>query len=161
MRNLLSIVLGMFLVGCANIETQATLPVNKVRARVTYYNAHEDKWGARVACGNGRACEGITCAAHPIFDFGTKVIIPQLKGVVGAGEFIVQDRGTAVTNKKASGGKEFVFDVFVNKSRKATVAFASKLPAYMDVILSKPIELFSNNGSVSHKHMTANRKNRK
>ena len=87
-------------------------------ARITYYNKKE-AGGDRLASSNGKAKEGLTIAAHPIFPFGTKVYIPALSGKIGDGVFVVQDRGTAVTKKKASKGKAFVFDVYVNvKSRK-------------------------------------------
>jgi len=153
MKNiLLALVSIVVITGCSAPNMKAQ-PPNKIRARITYYNAHEDKWGARLASGNGRAKEGVTVAAHPIFNFGTQITIPGLRGYVGAGLFTVQDRGSAVTRKKASHGNEFVFDVFLNKTRKATAAFANKMPAYMDVIVSKPIEWFSKD-KVVHRKLT-------
>lgn len=158
MRNIIILITALFLGGCAANNVPAKLPSNHLRARITYYNAHEDKWGARIACSNGRAKEGVTVAAHPIFDFGTQITIPELKGKVGSGQFIVQDRGTAVTSKRASGGKEFVFDVFLNKTRRATNKFASAMPAYMDVILSTPLKIFHPEGTVKKYHLTAHKK---
>jgi len=91
----------------------------KMVARITFYHKRE-AGGDRIASSiKGRAKEGITIAAHPKFPFGTKIIIPALDGKIGDGEFTIEDRGTDVTKKKASHGKTFVFDVYVNvTSRK-------------------------------------------
>ena len=87
------------------------------------------------ACPNTpRAKEGITVAAHPNFNFGTKVYIPDLKDVVGNGVFVVQDRGSAVTKKKAARGKAYVFDVFV-KNQYRMNKHAYNRPMYMDVYI--------------------------
>ncbi len=103
-----------------------------VKARITYY-CGRDKWGSRVACPKTkRASRGLTIAAHPDFKFGQKVYIPNLKNVVGNGYFTVQDRGSAVTNKKASRGKYYVFDVYVS-SYNELKRNARKLPMYMNV----------------------------
>jgi 3D (Asp-Asp-Asp) domain-containing protein len=110
--------------------------VVKVRARITYYSPCA-VWGWQVASQKtDRAKRGVTVAAHPNFEFGTKVIIPELKGVVGNGEFIVQDRGSAVTSKKAARGKAYVFDVFVPSSSEVN-RLARKESEYMDVIVVK------------------------
>lgn len=88
--------------------------------RITYYHRFQDKYGNKVKMDDDlRAKEGVTIAAHPSFPFGTKVYIPSLIGVVsGDGVFIVQDRGKAVTSKKASRGKAFVFDVYIEAKTK-------------------------------------------
>lgn len=87
--------------------------------RITYYNPNQDKWGSRVADPKTKkAKEGVTVAAHPKFNFGTEIFIPKLKGVVGDGKFVVQDRGGAVTKKRASGGGAYVFDVYISTTRK-------------------------------------------
>jgi|TARA_R110002020_G_scaffold126312_6_gene284054 hypothetical protein len=104
--------------------------------RVTYYHPHQDKWGSRVACPNTkRATEGVTVAAHPDFSFGTKIYIPDLKGVVGNGRFIVQDRGSAVTKKRASHGKAYVFDVYLKNRPNYHKCIKNK--TYMRVIISR------------------------
>jgi len=109
----------------------------KYNARITYYSIGEDKWGDKVACPNThRAKEGITIAAHPQFPFGTVVYIPKLKEVIDNGMFTVQDRGSAVTKKKAAKGKAFVFDVFVSNQHKMR-KHAYNRDMYMDVYVPK------------------------
>ena len=106
-------------------------------ARITYYST-DGKWGNRVACQRSRrAKEGVTVAAHPNFKFGTKLYIPQLKGKIGDGNFIVQDRGGAVTSKKASRGRAYVFDVYVTTHSKIR-RYAYSQPEYMKVYVVKP-----------------------
>ena len=106
-------------------------------ARITYYSM-DGIWGSRVACQKYKgAKEGITVAAHPNFKFGTKLYIPELKGKIGDGNFIVQDRGSAVTSKKASKRKAYVFDIYVN-SRSKISKFAHSRPEYMKVYVVKP-----------------------
>lgn len=84
-----------------------------IEARITYYHPHQDKWGSQVADPNtSRAKHGVTVAAHPDFKFGQKIEIPHLSDHFGDPIFIVQDRGGAVTSKRASRGKGYVFDVF-------------------------------------------------
>lgn len=105
-------------------------------ARITYYST-DGKWGNRVACQRAkRAKEGITVAAHPDFKFGTKVYIPALKGKIGDGNFIVQDRGGAVTSKKASRGKAYVFDIYVVSHSKIN-KYAYTQPEYMKVYVNE------------------------
>lgn len=109
----------------------------KHRARITYYTPYEDKWGAQVADPKTkRAKEGITIAAHPEFKFGTKIYIPNLKDKVGDGWFVVQDRGSAVTSKKASNGKAYVFDVFLSTGKKLHNHKTNR-KMYMDVYVEK------------------------
>jgi 3D (Asp-Asp-Asp) domain-containing protein len=106
-------------------------------ARITYYST-DSRWGDRVACQRSkRAKEGISVAAHPDFKFGTKVYIPELKGKIGDGNFIVQDRGGAVTSKKASRGKAYVFDIYVTTHSKIR-KFAYSQPEYMKIYVIKP-----------------------
>ena len=103
-----------------------------ITARITYYTP-ECAYGKRVAWSKVKAAkEGVTIAAHPKLPFGTRVLIPELKGVVGNGTFIVQDRGSAVTSKKASRGKADVIDVFVNSERKLRKITKTK-PKYMKI----------------------------
>lgn len=99
------------------IQSKAEI-VREYKARITFYSS-DKKWGNRVADTKIRcAKENITIAAHPDFAFGTKVYIPQLKNKFDDGIFIVQDRGSAVTKKKASRGKAYVFDVYVSTHGK-------------------------------------------
>lgn len=109
----------------------------KYNARITYYSVGEDKWGDKVACPKThRAKEGVTVAAHPQFPFGTIVYIPKLKEVIDNGMFTVQDRGSAVTSKKAAKGKALVFDVFVSNQYKMR-KHANNRDMYMDVYVPK------------------------
>ena len=131
MRNsfLLAMLLALFAIS-APIGSAETV-VEKHRARITYY--HD---GLRTASGV-KPRTGITVAAHPKFKFGSKVRIPQLEGKIGDdGFFIVQDRGSAVTSRKASGGKTEVIDVYVS-SNKELRRMASTMPRYMDILVYK------------------------
>lgn len=111
--------------------------LEKYRARVTYYTVGEDKWGDRVADPKThRAKQGTTVAHHPKYSFGTSIRIPQLEGVVGDGNFKVQDRGSAVTKKRASRGRTYVIDVFVKNKRTMRKLMHSQ-PMYMDVYVMK------------------------
>ena len=120
------------------LDTKKKENENEVyKSRITYYSIGEDKWGDKVACPKThRAKEGITVAAHPNFKFGTKVFIPELKGVIGDGYFTVQDRGSAVTKKRAAKGKAYVFDVFV-KNQYRMNKHARNRPMYMDTHIIK------------------------
>lgn len=118
-----------------------TLEQQKVYARITFYHKHQDQFGDRIASNpKGRAQQGITVAAHPKFKFGTKVQIPALKPVLGDDSFVVQDRGSAVTSRKASKKKAYVFDVYVkarNKREgdKLIAQYARKLGMYTYVYI--------------------------
>lgn len=104
------------------------------RARVTYYS-NDAIWGNKVACQKAKiAQEGTSVAAHPNFKFGTKLSIPALKGIIGDGKFIVQDRGPAVTRKVAARGKTYVFDVYVSSFSKIN-KLKTQVPDYVDVIV--------------------------
>jgi hypothetical protein len=106
------------------------------RARVTFYT-NDPHWGNRVACQTAKvAKEGISVAAHPKFKFGTKLEIPALKGIVGDGNFVVQDRGPDVTRKTASRGNAYVFDVYVSSHSKIR-KFKTLVPDYLEVIVKK------------------------
>jgi hypothetical protein len=126
-----------------HFKTMAGMPKSqKVYARITAYTNHEDKYGSKVAMSpKMRAKEGITVAAHSDFKFGQKILIPELKGVLNKdGIFEVQDRGSALQSKKASRGKLYVFDVYLNaKSRKHSVKkireFVSKINPNQEIIL--------------------------
>lgn len=139
MKTATFILFGFLLSSCAasetaKVEKQTTL--QKIRARITYYYPQAPFW-KKVACTKSRfAKEGITVAAHPDFKFGTRVYIPGLKGKVGDGNFIVQDRGSAVTKKRASRGKGYVFDIYVD-NRNEMCKLHMKTPEWLDVFVEK------------------------
>ena len=103
--------------GCATpppSHAVAATPVSRtVKARITYYTGHHE----RVAMG-GRAVQGRSVAAHPDRPFKTQVKIPELYKYLGDDQFRVEDRGPAVTARKASHGKAEVFDVFVSTKKQ-------------------------------------------
>lgn len=108
---------------------------HKVRARITYYCPGEDRYGSRVASQDvKRAKPGITVAAHPDFKFGTQIYIPALKNKIDDGKFTVQDRGHAVTRKKAANGRAYVFDVYV-ASNQVIKKMTSNTPEWTDVYI--------------------------
>ena len=150
--------MALFLTACSTVNTKGHMPdksrmhlnpippLNETQkvlvARITYYNKRE-AGGDRLASSNGRAKEGITVAAHPNFAFGTKLVIPALKGKVGNGEFICQDHGSAVTAKKASHGKAYVFDVYINantlkEAKKKEKELEHQVGDYAEVYILKP-----------------------
>ena len=107
------------------------------RARITFYSHNSDKWGKRVADPKaGGAKHGTTVAAHPDFKFGTELEIPELKNFFGDGEFVVHDRGSAVTKKRAAKGRAYVFDVYV-EDPKLVKKYSKELPEYMVVKVIK------------------------
>jgi hypothetical protein len=119
---LIILAIGMVLIisgGCAQQPfSRNTMPI---KARLTYYSAHEDKYGSHTASGV-HAREGTTIAAGPWWHFGERVYVPALAGVVGDGHFKVQDRGTAVTLKRAIArslrATAEVFDVYLAGSKR-------------------------------------------
>ena len=124
---ILGLLVAGLTIGAAKISKKETH-----RCRITYY-CGDDKWGDQVADpATKRAITGVTVAAHPDFPFGTKIFIPELKGHIGDGHFIVQDRGAWVTSKKAAQGKAYVFDVYVPTKREQDM-HATKRPMYMEV----------------------------
>lgn len=119
---------------CFSVPLNPFFKKNHITARITYYNGIGDGFGNKVACSAKiRAKEGTTVAAHSNFKFFSQIEIPRLKGIVGDGKFIVQDRGSAVQKKKASKGKFYVFDVYLNKKSREFNRFVSRLPEYMTV----------------------------
>lgn len=104
------------------------------RARVTYFSD-----GKLVACQKAKkGIVGVSVAAHPDFKFGTRISIPALKGIVGDGQYVVHDRGPAVTKKIASRGRAYVFDVYVRtNSEVKRLAYSKAIPTYMDVIVHR------------------------
>jgi len=131
----------ILLISCVVMSCSYAMSSKKTQevytARITYYST-DRKWGNRVACQSSKyAKEGITVAAHPKFKFGTEIYIPGLKGKLGDGHFVIQDRGSAVTSKKASRGKAYVFDIYVNSHSKVR-KFAHSSSEYMKVYIQKP-----------------------
>lgn len=121
MRYLYAIIAIGFLSSCAtsNISEARQSGHRTYKARVTYYRPGEDKYGRRIACDSHmRATEGRTVAASRSLPFGTKLQIPSLKGILGDGMFVVQDRGRDVERKRASRGKYPVIDIFVATKKK-------------------------------------------
>lgn len=100
-----------------NSIPEPTADQQKIIARITFYHNHQDRFGDKLAIG-GRAKQGVTIAAHPDFKFGKVIDIPNLKRVIGSGEFIVQDRGTDITSKRASHHTAYVFDIYIHANNK-------------------------------------------
>ncbi len=117
------------LAGC----TTASMPAltRAQLARVTFYSKGEDKFGSKIAIG-GHAVEGRTVAMEKSIPFGTSVVIPFLRGVVGRGEFVCEDRGKDVNKRKASYGRYPVIDVYcANPAKRRKLSY--ELPEYMEV----------------------------
>lgn len=130
---ILNLIAVAFLALTPQIQTK---PI-EYKARITYYSHNSDKYGSRVADPNvKRAKHGITVSAHPDFKFGTEIEIPELSKQFGDGKFIVQDRGSAVTKKRAARGKAYVFDVYV-EDPNLVKKYSKELPEYMDVKIIK------------------------
>lgn len=107
----------------------------KVWARITFYNPRESG-GWAMAGQKGKNHQGYGVAAHPDFRFLTKIQIPALKGVLDKDdEFIVVDRGSAVTKKTAAKGRGYVFDVFTTKTGKEFKRFVKSMPEWGWVII--------------------------
>jgi len=105
-----------------------------IMARVTYYCCGEDKYGSRVADPKvRRARQGITVAAEPQFPFETHIDIKALSFVLPSEHFLIQDRGTAVTARKASHGKTPVFDVYATP--RMARRLASTMPEFLPVTI--------------------------
>lgn len=102
----------------------------KVRVRLTFYSGQDDQWGDRVAWEKvRRAKKGRTVAADPaVFPYGTWLHIP------GFGDMRVEDTGSAVKARVASGGKDPVVDVYVAEEKEVN-RLSSILPEYVEVNL--------------------------
>lgn len=97
MAILFALLLSGFLSGCASNVAGASVGRSEYK-RVTFYHRFEDKFGSHTASGF-RASEGRTVAASPRFPLGSPLFIPSLCGIVGNGNFTVQDRGRIVRLK--------------------------------------------------------------
>lgn len=126
MNKILTNSLAIVLSGC-----MSAAPLQRAQlARVTFYSKGEDKYGSKIAIG-GHAKEGRTVAMEKTIPFGTTVVIPLLRGVVGRGEFVCEDRGRDVNNRKASFGAYPVIDVYcANPSKRRKLS--KGLPEYME-----------------------------
>lgn len=84
-------------------------------ARVTFYSK-EEVGGRRTSTGC-RPVEGVVVAVDPkLISYGQTIRIPALAGLVGDGEFVALDTGSAVKSRKAAlaQGKDVpVIDVFL------------------------------------------------
>lgn len=125
--NLVTLALLLCFTSCATPHPKPS----KQLARVTYYDAHEDRFGSKLAIG-GRAHEGWTMAAPSVIPFHKWVTVPDLKGVVGKGVFEIQDRGTALERAYRRG--ELRLDVFVANRAKLRMC-KNYLPETMEVII--------------------------
>ena len=131
----LLILVAILFASCAEVpqpsqKSRQVAGLHPLRVRVTFYGGARE----RVACPRIRfAQQGLSVAAHPKYPFGTKFIIPQLKPYLGNDTFIVHDRGSAVTSRRASHGRADVIDVFVN-SMTTLRKFERDLPEYMEAI---------------------------
>lgn len=119
------------------LSTETQTKWKRVRARVTFY-APAPPWGSKVACQDTRyAVRGETVAAHPDFPFGTEIRIPALHGEIDDDAlFVVHDRGSAVTKKAASGGDEYVFDVFCSTASEMR-RLANEIDDYTWVLIKR------------------------
>lgn len=141
---LILLAISLFIAACGeypnSMGKKSAITGKTLLARVTYYTRHEDHWGSRIACSSKlRAKQNKTCAAHSDFPFWTKVFFPLLRGKIGDGHLIVQDRGDAVEKKRAIPralrDQMYVFDVYVDMSNSEMKRFASQQPAFMPVVL--------------------------
>jgi len=112
-----------------------TVVEKKMKARLTVYWAKggdTDGDSARKRSSSGtRLREGISVAVDPrIIPFYKRLYIPNL------GIRVAHDSGTAVIDKKASGGKLPVIDVFFEKKRDA-MDFAYNNPKIVTVSVYK------------------------
>jgi 3D (Asp-Asp-Asp) domain-containing protein len=117
----------------SNPEVKGMSPEpKKMRVRLTFYSGQDDLWGSRVAWSQVKeAKRGRTVAADPtIFPYGTWIEVP------GFGKLRVEDTGTAVKSRKASGGREPVIDVYVGDDKEAW-RLASGRPHYVEITFSK------------------------
>ena len=100
------------------------------RARLTFYTRFDDPGyadgrtaAANPATGQAKAQEGVTVAVDPDqIPYGSQVRIPSLApfSQKGDGVFTAHDTGADVVNRRASGGKLPILDVYVDGQDKAT-----------------------------------------
>ncbi|MES2309833.1 MAG: 3D domain-containing protein [Verrucomicrobiota bacterium] len=102
----------------------------KIRVRLTFYSGQDDQWGSQVAWNKvHQASRGRTAAADPnLFPYGTWIHIP------GFGVHRIEDTGTAVKARTASGGKDPVIDLYVGEESEVH-RLSTTTPEYVDIIL--------------------------
>lgn len=115
-------------------QLDTTKSTKKIKARITYYYPEKPYWKKVSDPKIKTATEGVTVAAHPDFPFGTKVFISELKNKLNDGIFVVQDRGSAVTSRKASDGTAYVFDIYVSSSKKMN-HYANTIDMWSDILI--------------------------
>lgn len=134
MKTLLSVLVSLLFIGCAAPEG------DKIKMRCTFYAAKEDRrWGNKIAISSSRrAIKGITAAIDPkVIPYNSIVSIPALSGKIDKDSFFrLEDTGSAVKSRKASGGKEPIIDIYVN-SIKEVRYFAANTPKYVDTYIIK------------------------
>jgi 3D (Asp-Asp-Asp) domain-containing protein len=110
------------------LPTLEAIEPRKLRVRLTFYSGQTDQWGSRVAWPQvRRAAKGRTAAADPkLIPYGTWIQVP------GFGKLRVEDTGTAVKSRKASGGKHPVIDVYVGTESEVW-RFAKSTPEYVTI----------------------------
>lgn len=108
-------------------QTNQNPSLHTKMARITYYVDHRTAIGVKPK-------QGITVAAHPKYEFYSLIKIPELMQFIGSDTFEVQDRGSAVTSRKASHGKADVFDIYV-KNRRTMNWLKREAPELMEVII--------------------------
>lgn len=113
--------------GSASVAQKGLTP-RKMRVRLTFYSGQDDQWGSKVAWrAVPKAERGRTVAADPsILPYGTWLHIP------GFGKMRVEDTGTAVKARTASGGQVPVIDVYVGSESEVS-RLSNATPEYVSV----------------------------
>lgn len=136
---LISLISLLLFTGCAHNGLEIGLKsVKRIKGISTLYCPYEDKYGSKIAMSSKmRAKDGYTVAAHSDFRFGTKIYIPSLLGFRGNKNaiFEIQDRGKWIESKKASKGKEYIFDFYVNTTKRKMIRLAANIPKEIDLYL--------------------------
>ena len=115
-----------------SIPVEAVKQAKKPRAvkhRLTVYYPVEDQWTSKCQSSSGHTLKnGVSIATdQKLYDYGDKVFID------GVGERVVHDTGTAVRERRASGGRYPIIDVFF-KSKTEAIRFSNRVK-YADVYL--------------------------
>lgn len=102
--------------------------------RLTYWTGAEDrKFHNRVAMG-GRATAAHTVAAAPSVPFGTPLLIPALKPVLGSDSYVVEDRGNFSKWCRLHGQEEASNLVDVYVENRAEMNWLKRImPDYVEV----------------------------
>jgi len=118
---------------CVKTErfVKAMIPKKEIKVRITTYWASggdTDEWSAKRQSSTGvRLKPNVSVAVDPrIIPYFSRIYIPNL------GFRVAHDTGTAVINKKASGGKYPVIDIFFLHKRDAE-RFANSHPKIVKV----------------------------